>query len=74
MKHFSNNCESQPSTPVVFSLETALTVIYLTVIGHENNKPTCLFLLGPVIIIAAGPHKENNSLLPQTRGYRSELQ
>lgn len=69
MKHFSKNCESQPSTPVVFSPETALTVIYFTVIGHENNKPTCLFLLGPDIIVAAEPHKENNSLLLQTRGY-----
>lgn len=58
----------------MFSLETALTVIYLTVIGHENNKPTCLFSSGLNIITAAGLTRTVTPLKKPTTGHRRKPQ
>ncbi|KAA0725515.1 hypothetical protein E1301_Tti010323 [Triplophysa tibetana] len=42
--------------------------------GSPSSVVLFVCLVCPDIIVAAGPHKENNSLLLRTRGYRSKLQ
>lgn len=60
----------------MFSLETTIIVIYLTLTDHENNKPTCLFLLSHVINAAGFLKKIAFLCFPKnlTTEYQSNLQ
>lgn len=74
LKHFKSDLKKCPS---VFSLETTITVIYLTLTDHENNKPTCLFLLSHNVINTVGFSKKIAFLcFPKnlTTEYQSNLQ